>query len=59
MLCFFFFCGWLCVCVVASLLLPLLLLACLTKVRVSGGKAWGRQRYLDTEAYRTYKQMGK
>lgn len=32
--------------------------ACLTKVRVEGGKAWGRQRYLDTQAYRAYKQRG-
>lgn len=33
--------------------------ACLTKVRVAGGKAWGSQRYLQTEAYSTYKQQGK
>lgn len=33
--------------------------ACVTKVKVSGGKAWGSQRYLSTEAYHTYKQQGE
>jgi carotenoid cleavage dioxygenase-like enzyme len=32
--------------------------ACVTKVKVEGGKAWGSQRYLSTEAYATYKQQG-
>lgn len=32
--------------------------ACVTKVKVEGGKAWGSQRYLSTEAYSTYKQQG-
>lgn len=33
--------------------------ACITKVKVEGGKAWGSQRYLSTEAYNTYKQQGE
>jgi carotenoid cleavage dioxygenase-like enzyme len=33
--------------------------ACITKVKVEGGKAWGSQRYLSTEAYKTYQQQGE
>jgi hypothetical protein len=33
--------------------------ACVTKVKVSGGKAWGSQRYLGTQAYTSYKQQGE
>eukprot|EP00879_Flechtneria_rotunda_P019504 GHRR01020486.1.p1 GENE.GHRR01020486.1~~GHRR01020486.1.p1 ORF type:complete len:183 (+),score=45.60 GHRR01020486.1:112-660(+) len=34
-------------------------LALVTKVRVDGGRAWGCQRYLDTQARAAYKQQGK
>lgn len=33
--------------------------ALVTKVRLSGGKAWGSQRYLDTKVYRAYKKEGE
>lgn len=33
--------------------------ACVTKVKVADGKAWGAQRYLQTQAYQSYKQAGE
>jgi len=33
--------------------------ACVTKVKVAGGKAWGAQRYLQTQAYQSYKREGE
>ena len=33
--------------------------AAVTKVKVADGKAWGRQRYLNTQAYSSYKQRGE
>jgi len=33
--------------------------ALVAKIRMQGGKAWGSQRYVDTEAYRGYKSSGK
>lgn len=32
--------------------------AFVSKVRVSGGRAWGAQRFLQTRAYKEYKQTG-
>ena len=32
--------------------------ALVAKIRMQGGKAWGSQRYVDTEAYRGYKATG-
>lgn len=32
--------------------------AFVSKVRVADGKAWGSQRFLQTKAYREYKETG-
>lgn len=31
----------------------------LSKVRLEGGKAWGSQRYIDTQAHRMYRERGE
>lgn len=31
----------------------------LSKVRLEGGKAWGSQRYIDTQAYKMYRERGE